>query len=240
MKARAILILVLTVAFGVAPYITTPFRGFDPALFPINIPRPSIQPIGWAFAIWGLIYVALAVHAIFGWRQRMEDLDWDHIRRPLGAALLVGSVWLWVATKNPFAATFGIWAMLACAVAALLRAKPGKDRWLLTFPVAIFAGWLTAAANVSLGVMIAGYGLLTDTESAVAMLALTLAIGVVVQLRRPFAPEYGATVIWALIGIIAANWAPNVTVAAIAGAGIAVMALTILGARRVGANPPLA
>jgi hypothetical protein len=81
-------------------------------------------------------------------------------------------------------------------------------------------------------VMIAGYGWLTDTQSAVAMLALTLAIGVVVQLRRPQAPEYGLTVIWALIGIIAANLQPNVTVAAIAGAGIAVMALTILGARR--------
>lgn len=235
MKARAILILVLTVAFGVAPYVTTPFRGFDPTLFPVAIPRPSIQPVGWAFAIWGLIYVALGVHAIYGWRQRVDDLDWDHIRRPLGAALLVGSVWLWIATKNPYAATFGIWAMLACAVAALLRAKPGKDRWLLTFPPAIFAGWLTAAANVSLGVMIAGYGWLTDTESAAAMLALTLAIAVVVQLRRPLAPEYGLTVIWALIGIIAANWVPNVTVAVLAGAGIAVMSITILGARR-GAN----
>jgi len=239
MKARAILILVLTVVFGVAPYITTPFRGFDPTQFPVLIARPSIQPIGWAFAIWGLIYIALGIHAIYGFLQRQTDPDWDAIRRPLAAALLVGSVWLWIATMNPFAATFGIWAMLACAVAALLRAKPGKDHWLLTFPVAIFAGWLTAAANVSLGVMIAGYGWLTDTESAAAMLALTLAFGVVVQLRRPMAPEYGLTVIWALIGIIAANWVPNVTVAAIAGAGIVVMGLTILGSRRVGANPPL-
>ena len=238
MKARAILILVLTVVFGIAPYITTPFRGFDPAQFPVVIARPSIQPVGWAFAIWGLIYLALGIHAIYGFLQRQDDADWDAIRRPLGAALLVGSVWLWIATMNPFAATFGIWAMLACAVVALMRAKAGKDHWLLTFPVAIFAGWLTAAANVSLGVMIAGYGWLTDTQSAAAMLALTLAIGVTVQLRRPMAPEYGLTVIWALIGIIAVNWQPNVTVAAIAGAGIVVMLLTILGARRVGANPP--
>jgi hypothetical protein len=231
MKARAILIVVLTVAFGVAPYITTPFRGFDPSQFPVIIQRPSIQPVGWAFSIWGLIYVALAVHAIFGWRQRQDDPDWDHIRRPLGAALLVGSVWLWIATMNPFAATFGIWAMLACAVSALLRAKPGKDHWLLTFPVAILAGWLTAAANVSLGVLIAGYGWLTDTRSAAAMLALTLAIGVAVQLRRPLAPEYGLAVIWALVGIIAVNWVPNVMVSVIAGAGIAVMVLTVAGAR---------
>ena len=99
-------------------------------------------------------------------------------------------------------------------------------------PIAIYTGWLTAAASVSLGVILAGYGLLSNTASAIAMLALVLVIAVVVQMRQRGVLEYGATVIWALIGVIAANWGDARMVAYVAVAGIAVMAGTMVLARR--------
>ena len=40
--------------------------GYDPGQFPVVIARPSIQPAGYAFAIWGLIYAWLMAHAGFG------------------------------------------------------------------------------------------------------------------------------------------------------------------------------
>ena len=64
------------------------------------------------------------------------------------------------------------------------------------------------------------------------MLALVLAIAVTVQLRKRGVLEYSATVIWALIGVIAANWGDARTVAYVACAGIAVMAGTMVLARR--------
>jgi hypothetical protein len=230
MLFRAILLLVATMAFGAAPFVTPPFRGYDPGIFPVEILRPSIQPAGFAFSIWALIYLGLIAHALFGLLARREDAAWDVVRLPMAASIAIGTLWLWIAPDYPITATAAIWGMLGLAGLALLRVS-GQDRLLLATPIAIYTGWVTAAANVSLGVVVAGYGWLTDTEAAAAMLALALTIGVSVQLRKPADFAYGLTVIWALIGIIAVNWQPNVTVAALAAGGIVVMAITIMGAR---------
>jgi hypothetical protein len=231
MLFRAILLLAATCAFGVAPFVTPPFTGYDPGMFPVEIARPSIQPAGFAFSIWALIYVGLIVHALFGLFVRRESAAWDAVRLPMAGSIAIGTVWLWIAPDYPMIATASIWAMLALALMALLRAA-AQDRLLLATPIAIYAGWVTAAANVSLGVVVAGYGLLTDTESAAAMLALALAIAVSVQLRRPADVAYGLTVIWAVIGIIAVNWQPNFTVALLAAGGLVIIGITIIGARR--------
>ena len=204
----------------------------DPGTFPVVIPRPFIQPAGYAFSIWGLIYTWLAVHAVFGLIKRADDLAWDITRLPLAGSALMGAVWLAIAGIAPVTATIVIWVMLGLALLALMRADPARDRWLLVAPIAIYTGWLTAAAHVSLGVILAGYGWLSNAGSAFAMLALALAIAVTVQLRKRGVLEYGATVIWALIGVIAANWGDVRMVAYVAVAGIAVMAGTMVLARR--------
>jgi hypothetical protein len=231
MNVKAVLVVVAAVAFGAAPLITEPFRGYDPQMFRVVIERPSIQPAGWAFAIWGLIYAGLIVHAVAGLIRR--GAGWDPMRLPLATALIVGAGWLWIAPRDPWLATLGLWVMMATAIGALLRgARAGKDdRWLRLTPVALFAGWLTAAMNVSLGVVIAGTGVLTDTQSALLMLATTLAIALAV-LARVKLPEYGATVIWALAGIVAVNLAPNPPVAWAALGGAVVVAAGILWTAR--------
>ncbi len=238
MTLRALLVLLTALAFGAGPFVTEPFSGYDPAQFRVVIERPSIQPAGWAFAIWGLIYAGLAAHALFGAFARRTDAGWDRPRLLLATALLVGSFWLWIAPRDPWLATLGLWVMMATAVGALLRMPVGHgiDRWLGVLPLALFAGWLTAAMNVSLGVVIAGSGVMSDTAAALLMLATTLAIALAVQARMRRVPEYGLTVIWALAGIVAVNLsspvAPNPTVAWAAAGGAAVMAAAILFALR--------
>ena len=232
MNLKPWLVLAAAVAFFIAPLISPPFRGYDPALFPVEIARPFIQPAGYAFSIWGLIYTWLAVHAVFGLIKRADDPAWDATRLPLAGSALLGAVWLFIAGFAPIIATVVIWAMLGLAVLALLRADPARDRWLLVAPIAIYAGWLSAASAVSLGVVLAGYGWLGNTGSALFMLALVLAIAVTIQLRKRGVLEYGATVIWALIAVIAVNWGDAQTVAYAAAAGIAVMAGTMVLARR--------
>ncbi len=231
-QIRAVLLLLATVAFGIAPFITPPFRGYDPAMFRVLIDRPSIQPAAYAFAIWSVIYLWLAAHAVFGLWKRGEDPMWDSARLPLAASVLLGAVWLWIAPDYPRIATAAIWAMLAGAMVAFLRTPTEPDRWLLSAPIAILTGWLSAASAVSLGVVLAGYGVLSDTVSAVAMLALVLVIAVTVQMRKPAMLVYGLTVIWALGGVIIANRSDNLTVATIAASGIVIMAITLWSMRR--------
>jgi hypothetical protein len=232
MNAKALTLLIATLAFGVAPFVTPPFTGYDPAMFPVYIVQPSIQPAGYAFAIWSVIYLWLIAHAVFGLWKRGKDAAWDAVRLPLAVAVAVGAVWLSIAGASAIWGTVTIWIMAGAAILAFLRADPSVDRWMLSGPTAIFAGWLSAASAVSTGVLIAGYGWLSDTGAAAAMLALVLAIAVTVQMRRPAMPVYGLTVIWALVGVIVTNASGNLTVAILAASGIAVMAVTLWTSRK--------
>lgn len=231
MKLRALLLLIVTAAFGAAPFITPPFTGYDPALFPVQIPRPSIQPAGYAFSIWSVIYLWLAIHAVTSLWKRSTNPVWDRTRPALIVAIALGSAWLSIAPVAPIWATVVIWIMAASALTAFLRADTETDRWLLSAPIAILAGWLSAAASVSTGVVIAGYGWLSDTATAAVMIAITLALATWTQRQKPHMPVYGLTVIWALIGITVANAGLNPTVAILAGIGIALMALTLRATR---------
>jgi hypothetical protein len=233
MKDRSsVLLFVVTMTFGIAPFVTPPFAGYDPSIFPVIVARPFIQPAGYAFSIWALIYLALIAHAAFGMFRRADDPAWGRVRTPMILSLSLGTAWLKIALTDPILATVGIWAMLISALFALWRADPARDRWLLVFPIAIYAGWLSAAAAVSLGVVLAGYGWLSNTASAVVMLALVLGIAVAMQIRKRGVLEYGAVVIWALAAVIAVNWADAKAVAYVAAAGILAMAVTMVFARQ--------
>lgn len=222
-------LLLAAVAFVAAPALTPPFTGYDPGMFPVRIDRPAIQPAGYAFAIWGLIYAWLLAHAVFGVLcRRRGDPAFERVALPLLLASALGAVWLAIAASAPIWAEVAILLMAGFAVTAYMRADPAQDRWLLAAPTAIFAGWLTAASAVSTGVLLAGYGVLSDTASALAMLGVVLAVALTIQIKRPSMPVYGATVVWAIIGIVVVNWGQNPTVAYAAIAGAAIMAATTL------------
>lgn len=218
------LTLILTATFVVSPAFTNPFMGFTADQLPYPQIDPPVQPAGYAFAIWGLIYSWLVVSAVFGVWKRRSDAAWDHVRAPLMISLAVGTPWLAIANASAVWATITIFIMAAAAIVALIRA-PKVDGWWLQAPVGIYAGWLTAASFVSLGSTAAGYGIALGSLGW-AYLAIILALGVTLAViaRKPTAPEYGITVIWALIGIIVANLSGAVGVMILAAAGIMVVA----------------
>jgi hypothetical protein len=225
----AVLVLLLTAAFIAAPSVTTPFMGYDPASFPVVIARPSIQPAGYAFALWGIIYLWLLVHAVFGMTRRL-DAVWERVRLPHLGSLALGTAWLAIASGYPLTATVAIVVMAGFTLAAFIAADPAQDRWLLQGPLGLFAGWLTAASMVSVGVMVAGYGWLSDTTTALAMLAVILVTAIAVQTRRPSMPTYSAAVVWAAIGVAVVNWQDNPTVAYAAAFGAVIQATVALRA----------
>lgn len=213
---RAILTLLFTATFVGSSFFSS-FTGFEANQLPVPQINPPIQPAGYAFAIWGLIYGWLIASAVFGLWKRAKDPAWDVMRAPLIASLALGTPWLWVATQSAIAATVLIFAMAVPAIYAMLHA-PKADRWLARKPVAIYAGWLTAASFVSLGSTMAGYGVgFGSTGWAYLGIALALIVTLSVQVKMPEARAYGLTVVWALIGIIVANGWGGVTVLALIG-----------------------
>jgi len=231
-RLKPVLVLLMALAFGLSPLLTPDFRGYDATQFPVRLDAPAILPAGYAFGIWGLIYLWLVLHAGFGLWKRADDPAWDGVRAPLILSLAVGAVWLYVAVRDPVWASVLIVLMLAGALVALLRAPAVPDRWLLLAPLAIYAGWLSAATGVSLGVLLAGFGWLPDTGAAVVMLGVVLALAVTVQLRLGRAPEYALTVVWALVAVCARNGTGNLVVTGLAAAGCAVMLAVAWRVRR--------
>lgn len=218
------LTLIATATFVVSPALTDPFMGFTDGQLPFPQIDPPIQPAGYAFAIWGLIYGWLIVSAIFGIAKRRNSLSWDHARVPLIASLAIGTPWLWIANQSAIWATITIVAMAVFAIWALLRA-PLFDRWWLQAPVGIYAGWLTAASFVSIGSTAAGYGIAFGSLGW-AYVGIIAALGVTLTVlsRKPEAPEYGLIVIWALVGIIVANTTAVISVSALAAVGVVIIA----------------
>lgn len=219
-RALAILTFVAALAFAVSPFLSSGFNGFAANQFPVPQVDPPIQPAGYAFSIWGVIYLWLIAGTAVGLFARADAPDWHAARLPLLLSLAVGSSWIAVAQVSVIWATLLIWVMLVSALAALLRAGT-DDRWLQREPVGAYAGWLTAASCVSVGLMLAGYGVTSGTVAAWIGLALALGIAASVQRARPDCIAYPVAVIWALVGVGVSNLSPqNISVLGLSGIGI--------------------
>ena len=228
MKQRtAFLTLLLTLAFVASPFFTEPFSGFRADQLPIPQIDPPVQPEGYAFAIWGLIYAWLVVSAVYGAWARVDAADWHDARIPLNVSLAVGVPWLAIANVSAIAATVAIVVMAIGAIMALARA-PYDDRWLFQAPVGLYAGWLTAASFVSIATTAAGYGIGFDAVIwALVGIAGAFVVATIVLLRRPNALGYRLAVVWALVGIVVANGMTNIIVTLAAALGIALLLLPL-------------
>lgn len=230
-KRTAFLALLLAMAFALSPLVVADFDGFDADQFPVPQNDPPVQPAGYAFAIWGIIYLWLIAGLGFGVLRRSEDAAWHAMRIPLCASLAIGTVWLAVAVRSPVWASILIWAMLLTALLALFRAPKIDIGW-AALPVGLYAGWLSAASSVSLGLLTAGYGVLDASTAALVFVFLALVFSSAIQSTLRRAPTYGLAAIWALIGIVVHNINGDQTVAALAGGGaIALLVPTWKAAR---------
>ncbi|MEM6305616.1 MAG: hypothetical protein AAF744_12935 [Pseudomonadota bacterium] len=221
----ASLTLLLSVTFAASPFFVEGFNGFRADQFPVPQENPPVTPAGYAFSIWGVIYGWLILGAAWGLLRAGRDGQWHDMRLPLCLSLGIGTFWLAVAVQSPVWASVMIWAMLLSALAALFVA-PVRDRSWAAYPVGLYAGWLSAASCVSLGLLAAGYGYLDGRTAALIFVATAALIGACVQAALGRTPTYGIAVIWALIAVVVANWtdARDVAWVAIVGAGIVTLA----------------
>ncbi len=203
-KYLPLLVLVSAIAFAAGSSFTPGFEGFDPADYPYPIDDLPLTPAGYAFAIWGLIFIALIASAAYGMMKRANDPVWDATRLPLIMTQTIGAAWVGISVWSPLSATVLIWVMLILTLAALSKAVVSRDLWLL-IPVGLLAGWLTAASWVALATSLAGQlaSISIVTASWIGLCgALIMALTCLIRLRQS---AYAATAIWALVGIIVAG-----------------------------------
>jgi hypothetical protein len=178
----------------------------------------TLKVAGWAFAIWGPIYLGLIVYAV---RQLLPKTHESEMLRAFGwpsvLALLGIGWWILAAAWDLEVATIVlIFGSLIVLLIPLLRkadairalSKRDRDRWMTVWPLAALAGWLTVAAPVNLLTVATGNGdlppALPPTGWALVAVAAASLLGLLVTWRTRVL-AYPIPIAWGLIGVFAAE-----------------------------------
>jgi hypothetical protein len=209
-----------------------------------DVSTPLIEPAGYAFIVWSVIYLGSLAYAAYQFAPaRRDDLLLRRIGWPTASAFLSVAVWLVMARFNLIWLTVAciVW-MLVSVVPAFVRAArhpnptPGQ-RWLVAAPLGVFAGWVTAATFANTAAALKVSGLLDvglpEAQWTVLFLLAAGVLGAAGTLAVRGRAEYGLTLVWAFVAIAVANLhrGPHPTVALTAGAMAAVVVAALIGSR---------
>lgn len=202
-----------------------------------------LTPAGYAFSIWGLIFLSLTVYAV--WQllpaQRHVSLP-DAVARPLTLANVATAAWVVLFAFEqilPSVATMLIILGALIVVYGKTRHRVlahSAPRW-TSVPFGLFLGWISVAAaiNITIGLRQLGWQPAENLTVVLTLLLLAVVVALGLLLSREFRDETVALVVaWALVAIWVARRAeyPELGWAALAGAVVAALAGFVLASRR--------
>ncbi len=217
----------------------------------------TLRVAGYAFAIWGVVYLGLLVYAV----RQLRSLKGEGplIQRfgwPSALAFIGIGLWIVAAAFDAEIATitliFGALTVLLIPLlrnAGAIRELPAgdRDRWTVIWPLSLLAGWLTIAAPLNLITVATGNGdlptILTPTVWAMSAVVgvVLVALGVTHRIRTI---AYAVPIAWGLLGAYVAEQPRNEPLAFVAlGAAVAVLVgatLLVFRQRKGAARPAVA
>ncbi|MEO8364822.1 MAG: hypothetical protein ABI538_01305 [Pseudoxanthomonas sp.] len=206
-----ILVLLLSLAMPLVAWFSQQ-GAFGPTNGAISDRYPTlVVAAGYAFAIWGLIFLLDVVFGLWQLSSRhRDDGVVASIRLPAALGFCLTALWMPVFSHQLFwLALLIIWSSLACLLMGAVRLstdprpQPGQ-RWFAGLPLSLHAGWLSLAAILNTAQVIVAYRLLaTDNmlgwSIALLVLATILLLGFNQRMRGNLA--YAAAAVWALAAV---------------------------------------
>jgi hypothetical protein len=193
---------------------------------------------GYAFAVWGLIFLLDVVFGVWQLRPRQRDnAAVDRIRPAAIAGFLLTAAWMPIFSLQLFwLALLVIWASLGCVLycAIVLSSheppRPGERAW-AWLPLSLHAGWLTLAAFLNTAQVIVAYAWLPTDDMLswsrwLLAAAATLLLAANWRMRGNWADV--AVAVWGMVAVYqkqSASTLPGASTAAWIAAGIAIAAL---------------
>ncbi|MCM2336482.1 MAG: hypothetical protein NDI66_06855 [Pseudomonas sp.] len=166
---------------------------------------------GYAFAIWGLIFLLDLVFAVQQLRARdAAGSGLDRARLPAALGFALTAAWMPVFSQQLFWLALAIiWGALASMVVAALRiardpAPVAGQGWWAAFPIALHAGWLSLAAFLNTAQVIVAYRLLpTDAMLGWSLVLFALAAALLLAVNQRLRGSAGYTLagLWGLAGV---------------------------------------
>lgn len=239
LKWLIVVAFVLTVMVNSLAGSTTLIGGVNTAQVSDSNPT-LITPAGYVFAIWGIIYILLAVFVI---TQALPKEQGKEYQKKIGwlfvLSCLINIVWLFLWQYGQLGlSVILMFLLLATLITIYLRldigrsAVPRRERLAVHLPFSVYLGWITIAsiANVSATLVSLnwdGFGI-TPTAWAVLIVIVALLITLLmIAIRKDIA--YSLVIVWALTGIAAKQSAhQDVVTVTMASAIIVLIALAIV------------
>lgn len=215
-----------------------------------------ITPEGYAFAIWGLIYIGLIAYS--GYQLLPGQREKSGVAKAsygLIGACIFQMLWLYAfLTFNFWLSVVPMAGILICLAFAYIQTRSVKPtrkaRWLMQAPMSVYFGWITVAAVVNvagalymtnrspepvetvLGVV--NSASTNDIVWTAVMMCVSAGIGALVALKYKDA-VYPGVVVWALVAIAIRHIGALPTIS-ILGVGLSV-GLIVIMARVLTAKP---
>lgn len=202
----------------------------------------NLRVAGYAFSIWGVIYLGLLVYAVrqvlpqTGESDMIHRFGWPSVVAFVGIGLwIVASAADWeMATIVIIFASLLALLIPLLSYSGLIRSLPirDRDRWMTLWPLALLAGWLTAAAPLNLITVLTGNGQIPTGGNGTlvamgAVVVVTLVALAVTQRIRTMA--YPLPIAWALLGAFVAEQERNPPLGFLAlGAALAVVVGSVI------------
>lgn len=201
-------------------------------------------PAGYAFSIWGLIYLLMLGFVIYTGRSlfKPEKTEADDFVLKTGWWFVISCVanCLWIVTWLYGYTGLSV-AVLALAFVSLLKIllealkynESSADKWFINIAFQIYAGWLSVALIAAAASWLQKIGWNGWGISESAWTAIMIAIATVIHLYMTWeknAPVFALVAVWALVAIAVSNQAGDTTVYMVA-VGAAAIVLVSSGVR---------
>ncbi|GAB3509822.1 hypothetical protein MNQ95_08665 [Pseudoxanthomonas daejeonensis] len=205
-----LLVLLFALAMPVVSWLSQS-GAFGPDNGTISDRYPTLLvAAGYAFSIWGLIFLLDVVYGI--WQatgRRRADPLLDRIAPATAAGFALTALWMPLFSQGLFwlclLVIFGALASLAWAALQLSRAAPveGGRLW-AWLPLSLHAGWLSLAAFLNLAQVALAYGWTRpEAQLGASLLLFAIAAMVLLELNRRMRgnPAYVAAALWGLVAV---------------------------------------
>ncbi|WP_339718131.1 hypothetical protein [Cyclobacterium amurskyense] len=199
-----------------------------------------ITPAGYAFSIWGLIYLALIAYLIYQWIGYFKNQN-DLSLIPSGiwfiVANLSNALWIYVwVNEQILLSVLVILVLLFSLIQLVIRLRletydaPLKTIFFVWWPICLYIGWVILATVLTLSVGIKNTGILDDiwTETGWAALVIIVATSIYALLTYYRNMREAALVgAWGITAIAAKQWELNDTLSIVAVVMVGVLVVIV-------------
>ncbi|WPR75411.1 hypothetical protein [Algoriphagus sp. NG3] len=200
-------------------------------------------PAGYAFSIWGLIFLSLIAQAVFFIIRAFSPTKDSDSLTQIGPYLIMANIgnglWLYMwLMENTGISVIVMLGILASLVIVILNTN--MERWdaprpiifWVWWPIALYSSWIAVAtiANISAYLAKKGWGVADEITWTIVMIVVAVLLNLFMIATRNLR-EFATVGIWALVAIAVRHWGniPTLQWTALGGAIILFLAASYHG-----------